>query len=1073
MVHRYISVFTFILYYLFFLSVEIKAQSGEKNYVLSRQYKQANSNETNGSSYAGTAQQVTTQITYLDGLGKTSQQVQAFATPNLKDIVSLQTYDSQLRPQRAYLPAPFSDAGGGYRSGVEGKANDYYSNAANVESATDRPFVETSYEPSPLSRVSEQKAPGVGTGIRSYYKVNEPNIVRYYSSSGNSLTDINLDGGYYAAGTLTQTETQDENNKTVQKYTDRYGRVVMSRVSDQNLSTYYVYDPKGQLRAVIQPQFENNRNAANLTNYAFLYRYDGQGRLIEKYIPGGGSTSMTYDGDTDLLTASTDGRGNKFYYLYDGQKRQTEMGFCVGGDCNNRQAMVKTAYDSYPGWGGYDFSNTYGLTASDFVNDQTRGNRKGLVTAVETRVLLPDVDNQGRPQFGDWLKSVTYYDDKYRVIQVKRQLHGVGGPSLETVSYKLDFIGKVIGERTEQQTSQGTYLLEKSYEYDHMDRLTKIAHQVKENGSEKRATYTHVEQSYNQVGLLAQKRLHGGTAQTLNYRYTPRSWLGKVNNPAETYNVTLSYDANANINNLGWKTGGSNEGSFSLGYDGANRLTSATGSPLQETIGYDANGNITNLNRWRNGGQIDGLTYSYEGNRLKKVTDGTGNGDGFNNGNSADNNDYDYDANGNLTQDANRGISTGGIGYNLLNLTRRVAVNGKVVNYYFDGAGQKLKQEVVGNDALTTYYAGAFEYNADGQLQRVGLEEGQLRRLNTGSYEVEYYLRDHLGNVRSVVQENSTLVQQTAYYPFGLAVPAGGDITRNKYLYNGKEKQEETGWLDYGARMYAPEIGRWNSVDAFADYNHSQSTYNYVLDNPLRYIDLFGLWEQTATGYRTEDSEDISRYFNYLSFEKMGLNNTPSLSQIDNFINGEMKGIGLGTLSNGGKLLSQVKEVGYRYQYIKGIYWQADKESVLNAWHEVQGDLTPSALDPRTLNNNIFGHTYPGGDNPKTYGGNDDYSYMPSNIIEFPAIIHDLAYDKKLVKGASGLFMSEQVITDDWRFVSQEIMLSYDPRLSTYSRFKAGVLGYGLGAAAIPKTSFYLFKQSLKVVGSGSATIKP
>jgi RHS repeat-associated protein len=129
------------------------------------------------------------------------------------------------------------------------------------------------------------------------------------------------------------------------------------------------------------------------------------------------------------------------------------------------------------------------------------------------------------------------------------------------------------------------------------------------------------------------------------------------------------------------------------------------------------------------------------------------------------------------------------------------------------------------------------------------------------NYDINYFITDHLGSTRVIVDANGTVKGQYNYYPFG---KQWEDINlmanTNRYTFSGKEKQTIAGlnYLDFGARMLDAEIGRWFVIDPLAEKYYSVSPYVYCVNNPIKYIDpdgnfpVFPILLLKATGYFLE-----------------------------------------------------------------------------------------------------------------------------------------------------------------------------------------------------------------------------
>ena len=327
--------------------------------------------------------------------------------------------------------------------------------------------------------------------------------------------------------------------------------------------------------------------------------------------------------------------------------------------------------------------------------------------------------------------------------------------------------------------------------------------------------------------------------------------------------------------------------SYDFTYDGLHRMTDAVyddasggRNRYNETVSYNANSSALTIKRnGRNDAgnytAIDNLTLMYRGNRLLKVTDkgdactATGATD-FNDGASITV-EYTYDACGARTSDANKGIAS--IRYSYWGTPELIQfTNGSQTRYVYDASGVKQKRihitavdnivvplktvmELSDDQILTsdtTEYSGNLVFE-NGRLDKVLFSSGYVSCNDNAAnrFTFHYFVKDHLGNNRAVVNENGAIEQTTHYYPFGNSIAdIGTNTSIQQYKYNGKELDRMHGldWYDYGARNYDPVILQWDRPDPLADKYYPVSPYVYCVDNPVRFIDIDGMdWYQSET----------------------------------------------------------------------------------------------------------------------------------------------------------------------------------------------------------------------------------
>ena len=594
---------------------------------------------------------------YLDGLGRPIQTVQQKAGPNSIGIATIIQYDNQGRTVRISNPFATADITGAF---VAEPANTRYTL--------------TGYEASPLSRVASVTPP-------DWYAT----TTTYGSNSSNDAVFKDNETDKYGSNLLYKTTVKDPAGNATITFTDKKGRVVLTRRASSTSATsgadtYSRYDDKDRVTMVTPPG-----TTASTENVVFRYTYDKANNLLTKKVPDANLVTYKYS-TRDQPVLMQDGNlavNSKWIAsVYDDYGRVTATGNWIGTvpspisptDLTIKAAdeLTRTYYD------GYDGSSQVDLAAKP----QYRGKvRKSLAKVLDGSSTAT------------WLYTTNTYDPQGRLTGTTgNNYQNASDASSEVMTLTYDWADNLLRQtRVHKPSSSVIRTLAYRNTYGGSGQRAGLYLKVDSGTEQLLANYT-----YNERDLLAQRNLHGvevngddGHLQSLDYTYNAQGWLTRINqsglttstgvglkvsptapvapNPAtvafsddgpdgnDLFYLELKYDVlqsgltgtvrkDGNIAQVIWRTRGRERQAYSATYDYLSRMSTAsyyditdggvvsTDQKYKEEVTYaDARGNIATLKRngmypdgaaWKVG-QIDNLTYTSTSgtNRLASVTE--------------------------------------------------------------------------------------------------------------------------------------------------------------------------------------------------------------------------------------------------------------------------------------------------------------------------------------------------------------------------------------------------------------------------------------------------------------------
>lgn len=657
---------------------------------------------------------------------------------------------------------------------------------------------------------------------------------------------------------------------------DLLDRVIEERTEDQTgkmlLKKRYVYNAAGQIAQVIG--YPQNKESVLLT-----YEYDGFGRLYQVTNAAGHTSTIVYD---DAFVNEWGQRTCK-RTLINPIGDQTEEIFDIDG------RLIKLTKTDKSGQILIDVESYYDSLGNPIAQKSLVLSANALSTTYETEWTLNQAGQvesftlgKGAPEertlryeynfYGDIaakynhgakepityrynnegnLDTISYKEGKNEIdyklsYDHHKNITEVYLDSSFTISYSFDVHDRPLTEKIKDEF--GSYKVGRTYDWEGKIQTLKLP-----DGS-------FVEYFYEGPFVKGAKRCSKDEKEIYSYQVASRDLMGNILEeilPGHLGGRSQTWD----------KAGRRIEISTDFFQD---RVSAGGYDPLENikkreivlddetyTIDYDYN-SLSQLIVEK--GEIE-HKYSYDsiGNRLQR-DEFAYKVDGVNQLIEAEGATYTFDPNGNL---ATKTIGTRTWTYRSNHLNQVISITDpdqNVIKFTYDPSGKRLTKRTESKGkkekVLRFFYLGDTEIGAlDEKGVIVELKvPGNPNNPEAPSIAIEIKketyvpLYDLQGNITCLLDyQRRKVVETYRYSVFGeekILNERGRSIsdssTGNPWRYRGKRVDKEVGLMYFGYRYYDPEVGRWISPDP-AGAIDGPNVYAYVRNNPMKYVDYFGL----------------------------------------------------------------------------------------------------------------------------------------------------------------------------------------------------------------------------------------